>query len=131
MRISDWSSDVCSSDLKTTRQLKLLSQALDSGQLGPVRRLVNTLAPAEIGNLLESLPPAKRQVVWGLVDPEDDGEVLVHVGDEVRDSLLADMDPAEIVPAIEDLDIDDMAALVAYLPAPVLDKLTHYMHRAT
>ena len=28
------------------RQLKLASQALDSGRLGPVRRLVNTLAPA-------------------------------------------------------------------------------------
>src|SRR3546814_3233032 len=60
---------------KTARQLRLLSDALDSGRLGPVRRLVNTLAPAEIGNLLESLPPAKRQVVWGLVDAEDDGEV--------------------------------------------------------
>src|SRR3546814_20732590 len=70
---------------KTTRQLKLLSQALDSGQLGPVRRLVNTLAPAEIGNLLESLPPARRAVVWGLVDPEDDGEVLLHVGEDVRE----------------------------------------------
>src|SRR5690606_33433671 len=86
---------------KTARQLRLLSDALDSGRLGPVRRLVNTLAPAEIGNLLESLPPAKRQVVWGLVDAEDDGEVLVHVGDEVRESLLADMDPDEIVAAVE------------------------------
>ena len=43
---------------KTARQLRLLSDALDSGRLGPVRRLVNTLSPAEIGNLLESLPPA-------------------------------------------------------------------------
>src|SRR3546814_10688657 len=93
---------------KTARQLRLLSDALDSGRLGPVRRLVNTLAPAEIGNLLESLPPAKRQVVWGLVDAEDDGEVLVHVGDEVRESLLADMDADEIVAAVEDLDIDDL-----------------------
>ena len=74
---------------KTARQLRLLSDALDSGRLGPVRRLVNTLSPAEIGNLLESLPHGKRVVVWGLVDPEDDGEVLVHVGDEVRESLLA------------------------------------------
>ncbi len=72
---------------KTARQRRLLSDALDSGRLGPVRRLVNTLAPAEIGNLLESLPPGKREVVWGLVDAEDDGEVLLHVGDEVRESL--------------------------------------------
>ena len=76
---------------KAALQLSLLSQALDAGRLGPVRRMINTLSAAEIGNLLESLPPAKREVVWGLVDPEVDGEVLVHVGDEVRESLIADM----------------------------------------
>jgi len=114
---------------KTARQLRLLSDALDSGRLGPVRRLVNTLSPAEIGNLLESLPPGKREVVWGLVDPEDDGEVLVHVGDEVRESLLADMDPDEIVAAVEDLDIDDLADLVEDLPDTVIDEVLKSMDR--
>ncbi len=114
---------------KTARQLRLLSDALDSGRLGPVRRLVNTLAPAEIGNLLESLPPGKREVVWGLVDPEDDGEVLVHVGEEVRESLLADMDPDEIIAAVEDLDIDDLADLVEDLPDTVIDEVLKSMDR--
>jgi hypothetical protein len=50
---------------KTARQLRLLSDALDSGRLGPVKRLVNTLSPAEIGNLLESLPPGKRGIGVG------------------------------------------------------------------
>ncbi len=114
---------------KTARQLRLLSDALDSGRLGPVRRLVNTLSPAEIGNLLESLPPGKREVVWGLVDPEDDGEVLVHVGDEVRESLLAEMDPDEIIAAVEDLDIDDLADLVEDLPDTVIDEVLKSMDR--
>ncbi len=114
---------------KTARQLRMLSDALDSGRLGPVRRLVNTLNPAEIGNLLESLPPGKREVVWGLVDPEDDGEVLVHVGDEVRESLLADMDPDEIIAAVEDLDIDDLADLVQDLPDTVIDEVLKSMDR--
>ena len=114
---------------KTARQLRLLSDALDSGRLGPVRRLVNTLSPAEIGNLLESLPPAKRTVVWGLVDAEDDGEVLVHVGDDVRESLLAEMDPDEIVAAVEDLDIDDLADLVEDLPDTVIDEVLKSMDR--
>ncbi|MDH5834385.1 magnesium transporter [Luteimonas kalidii] len=114
---------------KTARQLRLLSDALDSGRLGPVRRLVNTLAPAEIGNLLESLPPDKRMVVWGLVDPEDDGEVLVHVGDEVRESLIADMDQDELVAAASDLDIDDLADLVEDLPDAVIDELLRSMDR--
>ena len=114
---------------KTARQLRLLSDALDSGRLGPVRRLVNTLSPAEIGNLLESLPPGKRTVVWGLVDPEDDGEVLVHVGDEVREGLIADMDPDEILAAVEDLDIDDLADLVEDLPDTVIDEVLKSMDR--
>ncbi len=114
---------------KTARQLRLLSDALDSGRLGPVRRHVNTLTPSEIGNLLESLPPGKREVVWGLVDPEDDGEVLVHVGDEVRESLIADMDPDELVAAVEDLDIDDLADLVEDLPDTVIDEVLKSMDR--
>ena len=114
---------------KTARQLRLLSDALDTGRLGPVRRLVNTLSPAEIGNLLESLPPAKRNIVWGLVDAEDDGEVLVHVGEDVRESLLAEMDPDEIVAAVEDLDIDDLADLIEDLPDTVIDEVLKSMDR--
>ncbi len=114
---------------KTARQLRLLSDALDSGRLGPVKRLVNTLSAAEIGNLLESLPPGQRNVVWGLVDPEDDGEVLLHVGDEVREGLIADMDPDEIVAAVEDLDIDDLADLVEDLPEAVIDEVLRSMDR--
>lgn len=114
---------------KTARQLRLLSDALDSGRLGPVRRLVNTLSAAEIGNLLESLPPGKREVVWGLVDPDDDGEVLVHVGDEVRESLIAEMDADELVAAASDLDIDDLADLVEDLPDTVIDEVLKSMDR--
>lgn len=114
---------------KTARQLRLLSDALDSGRLGPVRRLVNTLSAAEIGNLLESLPPGKREVVWGLVDAEDDGEVLLHVGDDVRESLIADMDQDELVAAVEDLDIDDLADLVEDLPDQVIEEVLKSMDR--
>ncbi|HET7844998.1 MAG TPA: magnesium transporter [Xanthomonadales bacterium] len=111
------------------RQLKLLSQALDAGRLGPVRRLVNSLSPAEIGNLLESLPPEKRLMVWGLVDPEDDGEVLVHVGDEVRESLIRDMDPEELRAAAESLDVDDLAELMEDLPHDLVDEVLRSMDR--
>jgi magnesium transporter len=114
---------------RTARQMKTLSQALDSGRLGPVRRMVNTLTPAEIGNLLESLPPTKRLMLWGLVDAEDDGEVLVHCGEEVREALLRDMDPEEIVAAAESLDIDDLADLFEDLPDTVTAEVLKSMDR--
>lgn len=114
---------------KTAQQLRLLSDALDSGRLGPVRRLVNILSPAEIGNLLESLPVTKRNIVWGLVDPEDDGEVLVHVGEDVRESLIAEMDQDEIIAAVEDLDLDDLAELMDDLPDTVTEVVLKSMDR--
>jgi len=114
---------------QAARQLKLLSQALDSGRLGPVRRLVNSLSPAEIASLLETLPRDRRLIVWGLVDPEDDGEVLVHVDDEVRESLIADMDTDELVAAAETLDVDDLADLIEDLPDHLVDEVLRAMDR--
>ena len=49
---------------KTARHLDYLSEALDSGTRHQVRHLLKNLSAAEIGDLLESLPPAKRLVVW-------------------------------------------------------------------
>ncbi len=89
--------------------------------------MINTLSTAEIGNLLESLPTGKRETVWSLVDHEDDGKVLLHVGDEVRESLLATMDIDEIIAAVEDLEIDDLANLVDDLPNTVIDQLLQSM----
>lgn len=114
---------------KSLRQLKLLSQALETGRLAAVRRMLNTLTPGEIARVLESLPPEKRQVAWGLVDPEDDGEVLVHVAEEVRDSLLADMDREEILAAADSLDLDDLADLLEDLPAQLTEEVLKSMDR--
>lgn len=114
---------------KTARQLRLLAEAIGSGRLGAVKRLVNTLAPAEIGNLLESLPSEQRAIVWGLTDPEDDGEILVHVGEDVREDLLEAMDPDEIVAAADTLDIDDLAELMGDLPDTVADEVLKSMGR--
>lgn len=113
----------------TARQLDSLSEALDSGVKHRVARLVNGLSAAEIGDLLESLPLAKRRAVWELVNPELDGDVLVHVNDEVRASLIGDMDPEELVAAVGDLDLDDLADILDDLPDAVIAKVLSSMDR--
>ncbi len=114
---------------KTVRHLRLLSQALDSGKSAAVKRMLNTLSPGEIANVLESLPLTKRLVAWGLVDPEDDGEVLVHVADEVRLSLIRDMDREELLAAADSLDLDDLAGLLEDLPAALTEEVLKGMDR--
>ena len=88
---------------KTARHLERLSEALDSGIQSKVGRLINSLSGSEIADLLESLPVAKRLVVWDLVDTQLDGEVLVEVNDEVRASLIRDTSSEELIEAIGDL----------------------------
>ena len=114
---------------KTARQLDRLSEALDSGVQSQVKQLINSLSGAEIGDLLESLPQAKRQVVWELVDTELDGEVLVEVNDEVRAGLIRDSSPDELVQAMGELDIDDLADILNDLPDAVITEVLHAMDR--
>jgi len=100
-------------------RLELLRQALGQGAGRQVQRLVNSMHPAEIASLLESLPPAQRQVVWDLVDPEIDGEVLVELNEEVRADLIRDMEDEDLVAATENLEVDDLADLLRELPEHV------------
>ncbi len=100
-----------------------LRDALDSGTLAPVRRMLQTLHPAEIGNMLESLPPTERSIVWDLVDPDDGGETLVHVTDEVRASLIESMADEALVAATDGMEVDDLADLVSDLPEAVTQRI--------
>ncbi|MEE8156577.1 MAG: magnesium transporter [Gammaproteobacteria bacterium] len=111
---------------KETR-LQALRVALDSGTLRPVRRMIHSLHPAEIGHLLESVRPAEREIVWELVEHEDEGEVLLAVNDEVRAQLISGMDDQEVVAALDGLDVDDLADVFADLPETVNRELLRSM----
>jgi magnesium transporter len=78
--------------------------------------LIGSLHPSEIARLLESLPQTERAFIWEMVDPEIGGEVLVDLADEVRDGLIESMQTDEIVAAINGMELDDLADLVADLP---------------
>jgi magnesium transporter len=114
---------------KTARHLDRLSDALDSGVQSQVKKLLNSLNGAEIGDLLESLPQSKRQAVWELVKVDLDGDVLVEVNDEVRAGLIRDTSPDDLVQAMSDLDIDDLADILNDLPDAVITEVLHAMDR--
>lgn len=107
----------------TESSLQTLRAALDSGTLRPVRGLLNSMHPAEIASLLESLPPPRRAIVWELLDAEDEGEVLLHVNDEVRSGLIDSMDVDELVAAADGLEVDDLADLIISLPEAVTQRV--------
>jgi magnesium transporter len=101
------------------QRLRSLNEAFERGTLERVQRLINELHPAEIAHLLESLPPAQREVAWELASSSDHGEILVLVKDEVREDLIRWLEPDEIVAATEGLDTDDLVDLLQELPDAV------------
>ena len=89
--------------------------------------MVAAMHPAEIALLIESLPPAQREVVWNFVEPEIEGDVLVELSDEVRQSFIDGMDAEELLAAAEDMELDDLADLVGDLPEAVSLQLVKSM----
>lgn len=100
-------------------RLKQLTEALQGGGLQLAWKMLNDLHPAEVAHLLESLPPAERDVVWRLVELENEGEILLYVNDEVRAGLIQEMHETELVAAAEKLDLDDLADLINDFPDAV------------
>src|SRR5690606_26958046 len=100
----------------TQSTLELLREKLGSGSLRSAEQAVLSLTPSEIARLLESLPPRERALVWEMVDPEQEGDVLVELAEEVRDGLISGMDTERLIAATEGMEIDDLADLVADLP---------------
>ncbi|HEV7715513.1 MAG TPA: magnesium transporter [Steroidobacteraceae bacterium] len=101
------------------RRLTALRAALGQGTLRSAHRMVNALHPAEIALLIESLPPAQRELVWDMVDPELEGEVLVELNDSVRAQLMEGMEAEELLAVAEGMELDDLADLVSDLPETV------------
>ena len=99
--------------------LRALQEALETGTMRQLRRTVNALNAGEIADLLESLPPAQREIIWELIAAEDEGDVLVEVNDEVRATLIGVMETEELVAAAANLPLDDLADLIAELPETV------------
>ena len=96
--------------------LQLLREKLGAEGLSSATMLIGSLHPSEIARLLESLPLQERAVVWEMVSPDDEGDVLVEVNETVRDDLISGMETDRLVAATEGMELDDLADLVADLP---------------
>ncbi len=113
-----------------TSRLQDLRAALEDGRMRPVQRLLDNLHPSEIARLLESLPVSERRLVWELIEPDIEGDILVEVAEEVRDGLIEGMDEAELVAAAEGMELDDLADLLIDLPEAVTREVLRTLDQA-
>ncbi|MFD2190470.1 magnesium transporter [Pistricoccus aurantiacus] len=108
-------------------RLSRIHEALEADDFVIIEEVLADLEPAEIALLLESLPLNERARLWERVPHDVDGEVLLHVRDEVRTTLINDMEPHEIVAATAGLDTTDLAELFEDLPKQVAEDMLRSM----
>lgn len=102
---------------------KIIKNLVNKQNINKLERLLANLHPADIADILESLPIEGRLIVWDLVKVESDGDILVEVSDAVRQTLIEDMDSTELLAAAEYLDTDEIADIAQDLPEDVLKDL--------
>jgi magnesium transporter len=110
-----------------TSRLAALRSALEQGSMRHAQRMINSMHPAEIASLIESLRPARREIVWEFVDPEIEGDVLIELNEEVRAELIGGMDAEELIAATEGMEVDDLADLIGDLPETLNERVLRSM----
>ena len=101
----------------------LIKNLVSKKNISSLESLLDDLHPADIADILESLPVQKRLVLWDLVKSENEGDILIEVSDSVRQTLIADMDSTELLAAAEQLETDEIADIAPDLPEEVLKDL--------
>ena len=113
----------------TQQRLERLFQAVDAGSLVQLRRMLNSMHPAEIAHFLESSPISRRHILWDLIETENEGEILVELTEEVRADLVEEMESEELLESLKNLDVDDIADLLQSLPETLIVETLSGMDR--
>lgn len=99
----------------------LVEQLVHKQHLAELKTRLEPLHPADLAYILEALPQEERLQVWELVRAGREGEILLEVSDAVRETLIATMDPKELVAATGSLEADEIADLAPDLPENVIE----------
>lgn len=107
--------------------MTLVREGGDQKTLSSLSHMLNGLAAADVAHLLESSPPQHRQILWDMVDEDNEGDVLGELPDELRAYFLADMDAQRVVSLTEGMDDDDIADILQQVPDQITQEVLHAM----
>ncbi|QYJ86979.1 magnesium transporter [Shewanella mesophila] len=88
--------------------------------------LANTSA-AEIARLTESLPQKDRLTLWRLVPTSSRAKVLLELHQDLRRSLIAQTDEAELTASLSAVQMDELADIDSDLPITVISAMVQAM----
>ena len=107
----------------TEKNLTQILHDLEKERSIGIRSKLSSLSPYEIARLLEAMEPRNREILWRMVDQEDEGEVLKELVEDIRQNFINEMDTNQIIAATQDLELDDLADILTDLPDQITDEV--------
>ena len=96
-----------------------LNQLLESSSelsQDEIRSLLKKLSSSEIAHALESSPPKQRKLFFSLLETNEEGDVLVDLGEEIQQELVSNISNEELAEAVKELEPDETVDILQNLP---------------
>ena len=104
-----------------------IDDALRSETLGDVAGILAEMSPGDVAYLISSSPPDYRAVLLGLLEPEQEAQVVNELPDDLRNATLIDRAPEALAEIVGQLDDDDVADILHELPDEVTGQVLAIM----
>ena len=81
----------------------------------------------EIAHALESSPPKQRNLLFSLLNTEEEGDVLFELGEEIQQDLVSNISNEELIEAVKELELDEIVDILQNLPEERMNKILSNM----
>ena len=112
----------------TEQDIERIEELIDDHNAAEATQEINSLHPADIAELFQSLNLKQAEWVFNLIDDEEkQADVLMELDEEDRRKLLEGMDSKEIGRFIDLLDTDDAVDLIQELDKEERDEVIQHI----
>ena len=111
----------------TRENLLLLQEAIERQDVAWIREQIFELHDADIAAIIDELEDDEASFVYHLLSNEMQGDVLIELDEDVRDTLLKTFSSQQIAQRLEQMDSDDAADLISELPADQVEEIISHI----
>ena len=116
--------------MESIEQENNLNQLLESSSelsQDEIRNLLKKLSSSEIAHALESSPPKQRKLFFSLLETNEEGDVLVDLGEEIQQELVSNISNEELAEAVKELEPDETVDILQNLPEDRMNNILSKM----
>lgn len=104
-----------------------ISSLIETGTAESLLNILANLHPADIGEIINHLRVDEAVYLFGILDNETAGEVIVELDESLREQIFSETDASKITDIVDEMEIDDATDIVAELPDNIAEHVLDNM----